>query len=133
MVSRITDLYVAPHNTPLSRMRRSGERDQAVLDNGVEEFAKAFSYIEYFMGPGPFAAGDAPTLGDCALTPFIVLLKRTIFPFFDEIPDPTAAGGRLSDWWQAIQANPGCRKAADEYDAALEEFLKWLRDRLARR
>jgi glutathione S-transferase len=85
------------------------------------------------MGPGPFAAGDAPTLGDCALTPFIVLLKRTVFPHFDEIPDPTAAGGRLTTWWQAIQEHPQCRKSAEEYDVTLAEFLEWLMKRLAER
>lgn len=133
MISRMTDLYVAPHNTPLTRMRGSGERDQAIIDKGAEEFAKAFSYIEHFMGPGPFAVGDVPTIGDCALTPFIVMLKRTVFPHFDEVQDPTEAGGRLTTWWQAIQAHPGCSKAADEYDQALEEFLKWLWDMLAKR
>ena len=133
LISRMTDLYLAPHNTPLSRMRSSGEHDQAVVDKGAEEFAKAFAYIEYFMGPGPFAAGETPTLGDCALTPFIIMLKHTIFPFFEEIPDPTETGGRLQDWWQAVQAHPTCVKSADEYDRALEEFLKWLWDMLAKR
>jgi glutathione S-transferase len=133
MISRMTDLYVAPHNTPLTRMRSVEDRDQAVIEKCAGEFAKAFSYIEHFMGPGPFAAGDAPTIGDCALTPFIVLLKRTIFPFFEEVPDPTEAGGRLTTWWLAIQEHAGCREAADEYDKALEEFLKWLWDMLAKR
>jgi glutathione S-transferase len=133
MIGRMTDLYVAPHNTGLTRMRGQANRDQAVVDNAATEFAKAFAYIEFFMGSGPFAAGDAPTIGDCALTPFIVLLKRTVFPHFDEIPDPTEAGGRLTTWWQAIQDHAGCRKNADAYDVVLEEFLKWLYQRLAER
>jgi glutathione S-transferase len=133
MISRMTDLYVAPHNTPLTRMRSAENRDQVVIDRCADEFAKAFSYVEQFMGPGPFAVGETPTIADCALTPFIVLLKRTIFPFFDEVQDPTDAGGRLTVWWQAIREHPGCRDAADEYDAALEEFLKWLWARLAER
>jgi maleylpyruvate isomerase len=133
MIGRMTDLYVAPHNTGLTRMRGQANRDQAVVDNAATEFAKAFVYIEFFMGSGPFAAGDAPTIGDCALTPFIVLLKRTVFPHFDEIQDPTEAGGRLTTWWQAIQDHAGCRKNADAYDVVLEEFLKWLYQRLAER
>lgn len=113
-------------------------RDQAVVEKCAGEFAKAFSYVEFFMSPdpfaaGPFAAGKTPTITDCALTPFIVMLKRTVFPFFDEVQDPTTAGRRLTDWWQAIQDHPGCRKSADEYDQALEEFLKWLWDMLAKR
>ncbi len=133
MISRITDFYVAPHNTPLTRMRTRGERDQAIIDNGVAEFAKAFSYIDHFMGPGPFAVGDSPTMGDCALVPFIVMLKRSVFANFPEVTDPTEAGGRIADWWQAVQDHPVCKKNADEYDVALEAFLKWLYEMLAKR
>jgi len=133
MISRITDFYVAPHNTPLTRMRSRGERDQAIIDNGVAEFAKAFSYIDHFMGSGPFAAGDSPTIGDCALVPFVVMLKRSVFANFPEVADPTEAGGRIADWWQAIQNHPVCKKSADQYDVALEAFLKWLYEMLAKR
>ena len=133
MISRITDFYVAPLNTPLTRMRSRGERDQAIIDNGVAEFAKAFSYIDHFMGSGPFAAGDSPTIGDCALVPFVVMLKRSVFANFPEVADPTEAGGRIADWWQAIQHHPVCKKSADEYDVALEAFLKWLYEMLAKR
>ena len=133
MISRITDLYVAPHNSGLVRMRDPAKRDQAVIDTAATEFAKAFGYLDFFMGPGPFAVADSPTMGDCALTPFIVLLKRTVFPHFDEIDDPTAGQGRLATWWQAIQSHPVCKKNADDYDEALESFLKWLMEMLAKR
>lgn len=133
MVARMTDLYVAPHNTPLTRMRGAGTRDQAVIDNGAAEFAKGFAYLEHFMGPGPFAAGATPTLGDCALAPFMVMLKRTVFPNFEEVIDPTVGDGRLATWWQALETHPVCKKNTDAYDEALETFLKWLYDMLAKR
>ena len=133
MIARMTDLYIAPHNTPLTRMRGAEHRDQSVIDNGAAEFAKGFAYLEQFMGPGPFAAGDTPTLGDCALAPFVVLLKRTIFPNFSEVVDPTSGDGRLAAWWQAIEGHPGCKKNVDAYDEALETFLKWLYEMLAKR
>jgi glutathione S-transferase len=133
MVSRMTDLYVAPHNSGLVRMKDPAKRDQAVIDKAATEFAKAFTYLDFFMGPGPFAVADRPTMGDCALTPFIVLLKRTVFPHFDEIPDPTEGQGRLATWWQAVQSHPICKKSADDYDESLESFLKWLMEMLAKR
>ncbi len=133
MVARMTDLYVAPHNTPLTRMRGTGERDQAVIDKQAEEFAKGFSYLSAYMGPGPFAVADTPTLGDCALAPFIVMLKETIFSNFSEVADPTEGSGRLADWWQAVQEHEVCKKNIDAYDVALKEFLKWLYDMLAKR
>ena len=133
MIARMTDLYVAPHNTPLTRMRKPEQRDQAVIDKQAEEFAKGFANIEAFMGPGPFVVADQPTLGDCALAPFIGMLKRTVFANFEEVRDPTVGSGRLVDWWQAFEAHPGCKQTYAAYDAALESFLKWLYDMLDKR
>ena len=82
MVSRITDLYVAPHNSGLIRQRSPAARDQAFIDAAAGNFANAFVYLSHFMGPGPFAAGDQPSIGDCAAAPFIILLKQSVFPFF---------------------------------------------------
>jgi len=133
MISRMTDLYVAPHNSPLRSMKDPARRDQAVIDRQAAEFAKGFSYLAHFMGPGPFAVGDQPTIGDCALAPFIGMLKQTVFPFFTEIPDPTTDGGRLAVWWDALQDHAACRQSIDAYDEALEIFLKWLRELMAKR
>lgn len=133
MVARMTDLYIAPHNTPLSRMRKSADRDQAIIDRQAAEFARGFTYLEHFMGPGPFAVGASPTLGDCALAPFVGMLKRTVFANFAEVTDPTAGDGRLADWWQALREHPTCRRNIDAYDEALETFLKWLYDMLDKR
>ena len=70
---------------------------------------------------------------DADLKEALAAVQDPQFPNFDEIPDPTEAGGRLTTWWQAIQNHPGCRKNADAYDVALEEFLKWLYKMLAER
>ncbi|MFQ5635550.1 MAG: glutathione S-transferase family protein [Gammaproteobacteria bacterium] len=133
MIARMTDLYVAPHNTPLTRMRKPEDRDQAVIDRQAAEFARGFAYIEHFMGAGPFAVADAPTLGDCALAPFIGMLKRNVFVNFPEVRDPTEGDGRLANWWRAMRDHPVCGPGIDAYDEALEAFLKWLYDMLAKR
>ncbi len=133
MVSRINDLYIAPYNTGLIQQQHADPRDQQLIDHAAAEFEKGFHYVAHFMGPGPFAAGDQPSIGDCALVPFIIMLKQTVFPFFEEIADPTDRDGRLATWWQAIQNDPGCREAADEIDLALSEFLKYLMERLRQR
>ena len=133
MISRITDLYVAPHNTPLRAQRDPAKRDQAVVDAVAKEFAKAFSYVEHFMGPGPFAAGDQPSIGDCALAPFICLLQQTVFPYFNEIPDPTESSPRIKRWWQAIHEHSAAKAGVEEYDTALREFLEYLNNLMAQR
>ena len=93
-------------------------------------FATAFSFLSHYMGPGPFAAGTEPCLGDCAAVPFILLLKATVFPYFEEIPDPTETDERLQRWWQAINEHAACKAAADEYDDELKKFLLMLEERL---
>jgi len=133
MIARMTDLYVAPHNTPLSRMRTAEGRDQELIDGQAAKFAKGFAYLEHFMGPGPFAVAAAPTLGDCALAPFIGMLKRTVFANFEEVRDPTEGAGRLADWWGAMLEHPVCSRTIAAYDESLEAFLKWLYDMLAKR
>jgi len=131
MIARMTDLYIAPHNTPLNRM--GPNRDEALIAQQAALFAKGFHYIESFMGPGPFAVANSPTLGDCALAPFIIMLKQNIFASFPEVADPTTGDRRLAEWWQALQAHAVCRKSLDHYAAELEKFLKWLRERMAQR
>lgn len=131
MIARMTDLYVAPHNTPLNRM--GPNRDEALIAQQAALFAKGFRYIEAFMGPGPFAVAATPTLGDCALAPFIIMLQQNIFAKFPEVTDPTVGNGRLARWWQALQAHPGCRRNLDHYTVELEKFLQFLRARMAQR
>ncbi len=131
MIAHMTDLYVAPHNTPLNRM--GPNRDQALIENQAGLFAQGFHFIESYMGPGPFAVAATPTLGDCALAPFIVMLKQNIFATFPEVTDPTMGDGRLAEWWQAVQADPVCRDNLDHYAVELESFLKWLGEQMAKR
>ena len=131
MIARMTDLYVAPHNTPLNRM--GPERDQALIDQQAALFAEGFYRIASFMGPGPFAAGDTPSIGDCALAPFIIMLKQNIFTNFEEVIDPTEGDGRIAVWWQAINDHDDCKKVLDHYDAELVKFLAWLREMMAKR
>jgi len=131
MIARMTDLYVAPHNTPLNRM--GPNRDEALIAQQAELFAKGFRYIAAFMGPGPFAVAKVPTLGDCALAPFIIMLQQNIFANFPEVVDPTKVTGRLSEWWQALQDHPDCPRNLDLYSIELEKFLKWIRARMAQR
>ena len=131
MVARMTDLYIAPHNTPLNRM--GPNRDEGLITQQAELFATGFHYVEAYMGSGPFAAGETPTIGDCALATFVVMLKQNIFEKFPEVIDPTVGDGRMAEWWRAVQEHPGCRKNLDHYEVELKKFLEWLRERMAQR
>jgi len=128
-ISRMTDLYIAPHAGRMVRQINPEKRDQAVVDEVRAEFEKSFGFFEHFMGAGPFAVADVPTLGDCAFAPYMMLVKKIVFDNFAEIPDPTQTPGRLADWWRAIQDHEVCAATVDEYGAAVDGFLKFLVNR----
>ncbi len=128
LIARVVDLYLAPTAGPLFRQLNPAKRDSAVVEAAGKEIAKAIVYLEHFMGPGPFCVGAEPTLGDCALVPHMVLMKKAIFANFPSIGDPTQSG-RLATWWQAMEAQPHCKAIDDEYGRAVEGFLKFMRAR----
>ena len=130
LVARITDLYISPRFQPLLPHLDPARREQSAVDDIGAGLAKAFMSLGHFMGPGPFCVGGVPTLGDCALGTYMQLLKNVVFPAFDSIADPTAAAGRLADWWQALQGHPVCKATLDEYGQAVDEFMAANRDTL---
>lgn len=132
MISRMVDLYVAPINTGLFKMRDPAHRDQAVIDEAALKAANSFAAIERFV-VGPYLAGDSLTIADCALVPFILMLKANTFSAFEEITDPTLGDGPLANWWSAIQDNPVTAEFIDEYQDAFDKFMVYLREMMSKR
>jgi glutathione S-transferase len=124
LVARITDLYISPQFRPLLPHLNPVHRDQVEVDRIGAELDKAFRSLEYFMGYGPFCVGAEPTLGDCALGPYMRLLKNVVFGTFETMADPTEHEGRLASWWQAMEGDALCKIALDEYGAAVDAFMR---------
>ena len=130
LIARLVDLYIAPHVGPMFRQLNPANRDEAAIETAAAEFAKAFGYVEHFMGDGPFCVGAEPTLGDCALAPHIMLMKKTVFSNLPQIIDPTEGDARLAQWWEAIQGNPICRETVEEYATAVDSFMQAMGQRI---
>ena len=126
-ISRIVDLYMSPISGALARQVNPEKRDAAIVAQNAEAMAKVCTYLEHFMGDGPFAVGTEPTLGDCALGPHMAMFKVLVFDNFAEIPDPTKQGGRIQIWWEAMQANDDCRTLLDEYSIAFDKMMAYFR------
>ena len=58
MIARMTDLYVAPHNTPLNRM--GPNRDQALVDQQAALFAQGLATSKPSWGPVPLLPVTRP-------------------------------------------------------------------------
>jgi glutathione S-transferase len=130
LVARITDMYISPRFQPLLPHLDPVRRDDSVVAEIGAGLAKAFGALAYYMAPGTFCAAEEPTVGDCALGPYVQLLKCVIFPAFTAIPDPTTTAGRLADWWDALQAHVLCRAELDAYRDAVDAFMVANRDTL---
>lgn len=125
LVSRCVDLYVAPAIGPFFRQMNPASRDQAVIEQAAADLEKGLGFCEHFMRGGPFAAGDRPGLGDCALGSYLVLVKKMVYTLFaEDTTDPTGGSGRLAEWWAALQDNEPCRRTTDEYGQAVDGFMK---------
>ncbi|MEJ2138748.1 MAG: glutathione S-transferase family protein [Gammaproteobacteria bacterium] len=126
-ISRIVDLYMAPISGELARQVNPANRDPAVVEKNTEALNKVWTYLEHFMGDGPYAVGNEPTLGDCALGPHMAMFKVLVFDNFDEIADPTQQGGRIQTWWDAMQGNDTCRTLLADYSVAFDKMMAYFR------
>jgi hypothetical protein len=55
----------------------------------------------------------------------MAMFKVLVFANFPEISDPTTQGGRLQEWWEAMQANDICRPLLDDYSVAFEKMMAY--------
>lgn len=125
LVSRVFDVYVAPHSSILFRHMNPATRDTRAVEAALAGLATGYGYLEHFVGT-PFAAGARPTLADCTLLPSFAILKKTVFPAYGAA-DPTLGPGTLGQWWVSATADPALGAFLKEYDVAVDGFLKMLR------
>jgi glutathione S-transferase len=125
MISRVVDLYLSPAAGKFARQVNPEKRDAAVVAAATADLEKVWTYLEHFMGDGPFSVGDKPTLGDCTLAPYMKMTEILVFNNFPEIANPTQSNPRLKVWWDAIQADPIFGPTIEEYGVAFEQMMRY--------
>jgi glutathione S-transferase len=125
LISRVQDLYVGPHVTVLIRNMNPARRDEAAVAAARSAIETGFGHLEHFLVAGPYAAGPAPSLADCALLPSFVIVRKTAVPVFD-IADPTTGPGKLGRWWSTVAADPVTGPFMQQYSAAVDAFMKMM-------
>jgi glutathione S-transferase len=123
LIARIVDLYIAPQIGPFFRQMNPATRDAAAVEAAGKELAKAYGYAEHAMGSGPFCVGGAPTLGDCALAPTTVMIRKILAAGNFGVADPLSTP-RLQAWWKAMEGNAECNAILAAHGAALDGFMK---------
>jgi glutathione S-transferase len=114
-LSRVHDLYFEPALHPLFFQLDPATRDASAVAAGLAETAARLDQLEALL-VGPWAAGAAFTLADCALAP-TMLFASFVVPMlgggspFDRRP-------RLAAWWERVQQRPSVAAVHAEQRAA---------------
>jgi glutathione S-transferase len=128
MISRIVDLYLSPAVGKFARQVNPEKRNAEIVTAAAADLEKTWTYLERFMGDGPFSVGNKPTLGDCSLAPYMKMTQILVFANFSEIADPTESNPRLKVWWDAVQADETFAPVIDEYGIAFEQMMRYFQN-----
>lgn len=123
-LTRLGDLYLAPHVNALFRQMNPASRDAAAVAAAAKGITTGLGYIEHFLTADPFAAGPQPSLADCALLPSLVVLRATSLPVTG-LADPTAAADtKLARWWRHATTDAVTGAFKTRYEQAFMAFMK---------
>jgi glutathione S-transferase len=98
-VSRLVDLLLPRALEILHYQLDPSTRDQAIVDKGHAEVAKALDLIAKFVDGPVYAVGGALSLADCALMPHLFFVGELVTTAFGR---PSMVTGRLADYVAAI-------------------------------
>ena len=105
---RLFDLYVM---TPVQaivgdRLRAEPERDPVGVTQAKRTLAMSYDLIETRMGDGPWAAGEAFTLADCAAAPSL-FYAATLVPF-------PATNTKLTAYFERLLQRPSVVRVLED-------------------
>jgi len=121
LLARIMDTYVVPNFGALFRNLKPATRNDAEVQAAIDGLRKALGHLEHFMGPGPWAIGEAPGYADVILAPEFYL-AAVLLPMFG-IDDPCDGQPKLTRWWQTLQADPVAAEVRREFEGNFRAFL----------
>ncbi|GGC61391.1 glutathione S-transferase family protein [Chelatococcus reniformis] len=122
LLARLGDLYVFPPLTTLFGQLNPKYRDAAVVDAKLAELKKALGYVEHHLAGGPFAAGPAFSVADCAL-PTVCFFVDNFAPVFG-LTEPYAEAPKLRAYLAGIAAHPAVAPILAAQTEALRKMQK---------
>jgi glutathione S-transferase len=119
--SRFHDLYLDPPLRALLPQVFGKKLDDTFVQEKLVEISGRLDQLEGRIGR-PWAAGDAFTIADAALTPTIFLMTN-LLPMFGA-KTPLENRPRLNAWWAQVQERPSTKKTIGEQQAAMAAMMK---------
>ncbi len=126
-LARILDLYVTPESGALFRQMNPASRDPAAIEASKGKLATILPVLDGMVGAAPHTGPAGISLADCALLPYVLLMRKLVVPVFG-VDDPLKLPA-MSKWSQCMGAHPVAGPFIAEYEAAVDAFLKMLRSR----
>jgi glutathione S-transferase len=119
LLTRISDFYLVMAMVPLFNIMGQPVTDEnrPVVQAAVKSIAEALGFLDFYIGTDGYAVGRTLTLADGALAPMLILSDEWVPRRFG-CPSPLTGFSRLSQYWQAVQADPVvARVVAETRDA----------------
>lgn len=124
LLSRIADLYIAPHFLSLIVGMRPPPRPEE-MNTAFEKLNRGLSFAEtYLSNASTYAVGDALSVADIALAPFMFYVPR-LAEWHDNTPFPDTPKCRA--YLERISKDPHIAAAFSEIDAAYTKRVAQLR------
>ena len=120
VLTRFHDIYLDPPMRALFFQMDPTTRNAEVVATSLAAVEKALDYLEGRIG-GPWAAGDAFTLADCALAPSVWYVIR-LMPAFGAA-DPFAKRPKVAAWFAQVSERPSVKRALADQGKALAERM----------
>jgi glutathione S-transferase len=107
-LDRFFDIYVMGNMQAAGNdvLRPEGSRDPYGAQQGRDNLHRAYDWLEANLGDGPWAAGDAFTLADCAAAPSLF--------YADWVEEIGPGRPRLAAYRARLLAHPIVARAVDE-------------------
>jgi glutathione S-transferase len=113
LLAHLVEVYVQMPAGPLFAQLFAEQHDPAVVEAAVAAMDEGLGHIEHFITPDAYAVGDALTLADCALVPFLFFFAERMVATFER-PSIIRRHPKLSRYWSRVQADPAARCVLDE-------------------
>jgi len=118
-VARIADIYLMNNIFMALPQVRRATRVDAIRDLFMAQVTRGINALEYYLGDGPYAAGDRLTLADCSLVPALFMCEQVV-PTMD-VDNPVPIRPRTAAYWQRIQQDPHASRVLAEMTQGLAE------------
>lgn len=121
LLSRIGDMYIAPHLLKLFGQLSPKTRDAAIIDQAFSDLNTALGQIAHFLEGPEYAAGGRLSLADCTLAPLLFFIDAFLAPTFGR---SSPLQNKMKEYYEGVQQDPHVGRGLSEMRMALEERLK---------